>query len=72
MSEISLYDLMAEDFSVWLTKSKGRGYKLHLDTMDDANVLREDEIHPYAIEAFATFCRGFLRCYEHANAEKAA
>ena len=63
-NNVTLYDLMAQDFELMLKKTS-KGYDLLMQG-EHENV-EEQNIHPYAVESFADVCRGFLKCYEAAN-----
>lgn len=70
LETITLYDLMAENLDIWLTKNKKFGYDLEVDDEDYEPLIREDGVHPYAIDSFADFCRSFLKNYDSiANGE---
>jgi hypothetical protein len=70
---ISLYDMMAEDFNVWLGKNSKFGYDLHIEGYDNDSPLIEDEsIHPCAIDSFAEFCRRFVSQYDRLQTKEAA
>lgn len=73
INDLTLYDLMAEDFSVWLGKNKSFGYDLHLDGMDSGSPeIKEEGIHPCAIDSMAEFCNRFLHFYNKLNKQEAA
>lgn len=66
LESLSLYDLMAEDYTVWMTKNKKFGYDINIENDHFTDVVfNEHEIHENAIETFAAFCRNFLFCYDH-------
>jgi hypothetical protein len=68
ISEITLYELMAEDFSIHLGKNTKFGYNLYMEGYDnDSPEIEETEIHPAAIDSFAHICRRFLEQYERIN-----
>lgn len=67
--DISLYDLMSEDFDIGLNKDKQFGFNLELVDERGEEVVRDDSIHPYAVEGLADFCKRFLRAYDRANDE---
>lgn len=68
LETITLYDLMAEDLDVWLGKNKEFGFLLHIDN-DEGEVVNEKEIHPYAADSFAAFCRRYLHSYDRVSGE---
>lgn len=67
IEQISLYDLMAEDFCLHLSQSN-QGYNLHLEGYDpDSPEVEEENIHPCAIDSLADFCTKFLGYYNKLN-----
>lgn len=72
ISEITLYELMAEDISVWLCKNRKFGFDLEIDGETWEPIVKEEKIHPCAAESFASFCRRYLDCYERAIKDEAA
>lgn len=68
-NEITLYDLMAEDLDVYVTKSKGFGFDLQIDNEEGETVVDEKGIHPYAMESYADMCRRFLNFYDKVKAK---
>jgi two-component SAPR family response regulator len=70
---VTLYDLMAEDFNVWLEKDKKYGYNLHLESFDSKCMeVVEDNICDDAIDGFAHVCRRFLHLYDKINGRAVA
>jgi len=65
ISEITLYDLMADDHNVWLRRDK-RGYIIEIED-DEGNHTKEEEIHPFAADGLADFCKRYLCAYEKAT-----
>lgn len=65
--EITLEDLMAEDIDVWVTKSKGFGFDLQMESEDGSIDIKQEGVHPYAMESFADLCRRFLHFYDSAK-----
>lgn len=71
INDLTLSDLMGDDFNVWISCNRQFGYNLYLE--GDDTEMNEQGIHPYAIESLATFCRNFLHDYEIVkNREEAA
>ncbi len=66
INDVTLYDLMAEDLSVWIGNNKKFGFDLHIEGDDRTLAIEDQGVHPYAIESFADFCRRFLYSYERA------
>lgn len=63
MTDLSLYDLGAEDLSVWVSKNN-EGYLMHVEDENGNDLMQEKQIHPYAMESIARFCSQFLYQYE--------
>jgi hypothetical protein len=72
LQDITLYDLMAEDLDIWLTKSKSFGYDLQIDDENCQEIVNEEGLHPYATESLADFCRKYLAFYDKATESEAA
>lgn len=70
--EVTLYDLMAEDFTVWVGKNKQFGFDLEIEGDDETLKIEESGVHPYAMDSFADLCRRFLHFYDKANSQEAA
>jgi hypothetical protein len=63
-TQISLYDLMAEDFSVWVQRNPKFGFDLCIEGDDAEERIEISGVHSYAMESFSDFCRSFLRFYD--------
>ena len=72
LNDVTLYDLMAEDLDVWVTKHKSFGFNLEIDDENGEPLIRDEGIHPYAIDSFADFCRRYVACYDRANQQQEA
>ena len=72
MNEVTLYDLMAEDLDVYVKKNKGFGFDLEIDDENGEPLIREEGIHPAAVDSFADFCRSFLAFYDKTQSKEAA
>jgi len=70
INEITLYDLMAEDFSVWVGKNKSFGFDLQIEGDDTTLAIEEKGVHPFAMESFADLCRRFLYFYDKVKAKE--
>lgn len=64
--DITLYDLMAEDLDVWVSKNSKFGFNLEINGEDGEPLVEESGIHPFAADSFAHFCRRYLSCYNRA------
>jgi hypothetical protein len=67
LTEITLYELMAEDFSVYVRQGKEQRFDIEIENDYGKNVVEEQGIHPFAADAFASFCRQYLAGYERAT-----
>ncbi len=70
LGDVTINDLMSSDTYVWVGKNKAYGYLFELE--DDESTepfLKEKEIHPYAMESLAMFCRRFLNFYDKISEE---
>lgn len=63
-NNISLYDLMAEDLTVWISRNKNFGFDLSIEGDDPTERIEINGIHSYAMESFSDFCRRFLYFYD--------
>lgn len=69
ISDMTFYDLMAEDFTVWIGKNKTFGFDLELENDEGEIVVDEKGIHPCAMESYADMCRRFLHFYDKLKAK---
>lgn len=67
LNDVSLYDLMAQDLDVWVTKNKKFGFDLQIDNEEGETIVDEKGIHPGAMESYADMCRRFLNFYDKIN-----
>ena len=67
-NEITLYDLMAEDLDVWVSKNKKFGFDLEIEDEKGQVIVDEKGIHPFAMESYADMCRRFLHFYDKVKA----
>ncbi len=72
LNQITLYDLMAEDLDIWISKSKKFGFTMQIDDENGNLLVNEDHIHPCAADSFADFCRSYLASYDKASQQEAA
>lgn len=70
LTEITLYDLMAEDLDVWIGKNKEFGFVIHIDDENGDEVIEEKCINPKAAESLADFCRSYLHSYDRITAQE--
>lgn len=67
ISEITLYDLMAENIDVIMIPNNKFGFDFLLEDEHGNNLVHEDGLHPYAADSFAAFCKNYLYEYEKAK-----
>lgn len=67
ITEITLYDLMAEDLDVWVTKNNKFGFDVSIDDENGESVIHDKGVHPFAADSFADFCRRYLASYDKAS-----
>lgn len=72
IGEITLEELMGEDFQVWMKKNNRFGFDLEIEGEEGFAVVQGDGIHPYAADSFAAFCRSYLHAYESAALKETA
>jgi hypothetical protein len=63
ISNITLYDLMAQDLDVWVSRDN-RGFNIDIDDENGNCLVSENQIHPFAADSFADFCRRYLASYD--------
>lgn len=63
-TDITLYDLMAEDLTVWIKRNKKFGFDLQIEGDDPSERIEINGVHTDAMESFSDFCRSFLRFYD--------
>lgn len=66
-SDITLYDLMAQELEVYVKKNKQFGYDITIEFESGTELMHEEHMHPCAVESFAEFCKRFVHFYELAN-----
>jgi hypothetical protein len=70
IGEITLEQLMAEDYYVHIKNHPKFGYDVTLECEEDpSNTVSGVGVHPDAMESFASLCRAFLRQYDKAQEE---
>jgi hypothetical protein len=70
IGEITLEQLMGEDYYVHIKNHERFGYNVELECEEapESSVSGEG-VHPDAMESFASLCREFLRKYEQCQGE---
>ena len=63
MHNVSLYELMAEEMEIKITKNPNLGFNLQITNSEDTLIVDEHEVHPCAMASFADFCAQFLYHY---------
>lgn len=64
MENVSLYDLMAEDLTVWIQRNKKFGFDLSIEGDDPEERIEISGVHDYAMQSFSDFCRRFIHFYD--------
>jgi hypothetical protein len=64
MANVTLYDLMAEDFSVWIKQNPKFGFDLCIEGDDPTERIEINGVHSAAMESFSDFCRRFVYFYD--------
>ena len=65
LEDVSLHDLMGDDHYVWVSRNKGYGYLMEIESQEQNEpFLREVGINECAMESLAMFCRRFLGFYD--------
>ena len=67
LTEMSLYDLMAEELNVIVLRNEKFGFDVYLENEDGEKIMNEDGVHPYAADSFANLCQRYLTAYEKAK-----
>lgn len=67
MNNITMYDLMAEDLTIWVQRNKKFGFDLQIEGDDPNERIEINGVHSYAMESFSDFCRRFLHFYDKAK-----
>ena len=70
IDNITLYDLMAEDLYVWITRNKKFGFDIEIENEAGEILLDDKGVHPCAADSFADFCRRYLHCYDNVQNEE--
>lgn len=65
IGDLTIEDLMSVDHDVWV-KRTGNGFKLEIENSEDQVTFNGEQIHPFAVDSLATFCRRFLMSYDKA------
>lgn len=72
INEITLYDLMAEDLTIWIQRNKKFGFDLQIEGDDPTERIEINGVHSFAMESFSDFCRRFLYFYDKLKNEELA
>jgi len=64
LGDLTLYELMGQDFDVYLKRNNKFGFDIEIDSMDGEYQITEQAIHPAAVESMADFCRRFVAFYD--------
>lgn len=63
LETITLHDLMGEDYSVYIRKNEKFGYDMEV-VRDDTDESFKVNVHDFAADSLAVFCRMYLNDYE--------
>lgn len=63
INEITLEELMGEDFSVFISKNPSFGFNLYLED-DFYNEITTEGINQEAMDNFYTFCKNFIKQFD--------
>lgn len=69
INSLTLYDLMAEDTDVWISKNSKFGINIEVDDENGEPLVRDQGIHNGAAESLALFCKSYLYAYENITKE---
>jgi hypothetical protein len=64
LEDITLSDLMAEEFDVWITRNKKFGFDLDIENKEGDVIVHAKGIHHLAMDSYADMCRRFLYFYD--------
>jgi hypothetical protein len=63
LKDINIYALMGADHNVYLKRNSKFGFDLEVINDEDNVIYEGGELHPYAVDSLASFCRCFLHGY---------
>jgi hypothetical protein len=63
LEDITLYELMGEEHSVWLGRNDKDGFDIVIENESGQQII-EKQLHECAAESMAAFCRQYLAHYE--------
>lgn len=63
LETLTLHDIMGEEYSVYLNRNKKFGYDMEV-VRDDTEESFKVNVHDFAADSLAVFCRMFLTRYE--------
>lgn len=64
IGDLNMHDIMGEDFYCSIHKIGPDNIKLEIENADGTIYTQDSNVHPYALESMAHFCRSFLKAYE--------
>lgn len=64
IADLSVYDLMSEDFYCSVHKTSENAFKFEIENFDGTIYAAEANVNEMALEGLAHFCRSFLKAYE--------
>lgn len=63
LETITLHDLMGEDYNIYVRKNEKFGYDMEV-VKDDTEESFKVNVHDFAADSLAEFCKMFLTRYE--------
>lgn len=69
LETLTLYEIMGEDFNVFLRKNDKFGYDMDVIMDETDEGFAVEGIHEYAVDSLATFCRMYLKQYDKLQEE---
>lgn len=67
ITNVTMYDLMAQDLTIWVQKNQKFGFDLSIEGDDPTERIDIKGVHSCAMESFSDFCRRFLHFYDKAK-----
>lgn len=62
--DMTVYDLMGDDYYPYITKDTNGDFTLTIEDIDNNIIAETNQINYCAIDGFADFCRRYLASYE--------
>jgi hypothetical protein len=68
INDITMYDLMSDDLTVWIKRNEKFGFDLEIENYGGEVLVDEKGINPLAMESYADMCRRFVHFYDKLKA----